>query len=50
MKQLTKTQGQIFENREVLSKLSHYEVEVMEGRLGSFAAAAELLNIYKNNI
>ena len=39
-----------FENREVLSKLSHYEVEVMEGRLGSFAAAAELLNIYKNNI
>ncbi|OJV19617.1 MAG: ATPase/protein kinase [Bacteroidetes bacterium 41-46] len=39
-----------FDNEHIQSKLSRYEEDVMEGRLGSFAAAAELLDIYKKNI
>ncbi|MDD4058189.1 MAG: methylmalonyl Co-A mutase-associated GTPase MeaB [Bacteroidales bacterium] len=39
-----------FENEKVQSKLVEFEDSVMEGKMGSFSAAAELLEIYKNNI
>ena len=38
-----------FDNKEIQSRLAKYEESVMEGKIGSFAAAAELLDIYKNN-
>lgn len=39
-----------FENGEIQSRLTQYENDVMEGKIGSFTAAIELLNIYKKNI